>query len=102
MVAERYLSRDDGDCDGTTIYDLAVYEEGQRPELYTWVRDGGSEGITYPAPNDIWEFEYCLNDGHWSEPYSEEEYDEDEWLSYLDDELSDEDDELSSEGSKDG
>ena len=35
MFAEEWLSVDDHDCDGASQIDLAVYEEGNRPELVT-------------------------------------------------------------------
>lgn len=33
MVVEEYLTVDDQDCDGTSIVGIAVYAEGERPEL---------------------------------------------------------------------
>lgn len=68
MVAEEYLSVDDGDCDGTSVCSYVVYELGQRPELYTRVLDGGMRSEDYPVIRDGAEtfpyiFDYCINDG---------------------------------------
>jgi hypothetical protein len=68
MVAEEYLSVDDGDCDGTSEYSCVVYELGQRPMLYTRVLDSGMNGEDYPAVRDDtgnlpYTFDYCINDG---------------------------------------
>lgn len=57
MVAEEYLSVDDGDCDGTSRYDFVVYREGQRPELEREVILCGG------GP--------CLGEGDYPEPYED-------------------------------
>jgi hypothetical protein len=65
MVVEEYLALDDGDCDGMSRVDAVVYEQGNRPELFTQVLDGGHE--RYPEflqdGERIYEFRYLLNDG---------------------------------------
>ncbi len=39
MVCEEYLSVQDCDCDGSSQVAIAVYEQGQQPELMTEVRE---------------------------------------------------------------
>ncbi len=83
MVAEEYLAVDDGDCDGQSRVDVSVYEQGNRPQLFTKVYDGGHEqysdalrdGQSYPLP-----FLYCLNDGIVQPlPDPDDELDEDDF-----------------------
>ena len=37
MVLEEYLAVHDHDCDGVNVVDIAVYIEGERPNLKTQV-----------------------------------------------------------------
>ncbi len=93
-VVEQYTSVDDGDCDGVSRTDIAVYLQGQRPCLITTVLDRGFEG--YPeVPEEISDFRFCIThrtyiEGAFRDDYGYDDWEEAEALDGIDDdELSD-------------
>jgi hypothetical protein len=46
-VVEEYLKRKTTDCNGQSLIDIAIYEEGSRPALKTKVYDLDDEGETF-------------------------------------------------------